>query len=542
MAKLMDFNVEARKKLKDGINALAEAVIVTLGPKGRTVVFERSNGDPQVCNDGVTVAKQVELDDAVEDLGAKMLRQVAVKTSETAGDGTTTATLLAQAMINTGLKRVEAGVNPMEVRKGMGLAVRTVVDHLRKRAVKVGEDHTRIEQVATISANNDEEVGRLIAQAMTKAGRESVITIEEAKGMDTTIEVVKGMRFDRGYLSPYFINEPERMEVVLEDARLLLVDRKITSSKEILPLLEKVAQGGSPLLVISDDMGADVLALLVVNNLRGLLKVAAVKAPGFGDRRKEMLEDMAILTGGTSITEDRGLQLDHVDLGMLGRCEKVCITRETTTIIGGAGDRERVQARIRQLKAQMEQCGTDHDREQLQERLAKLSGGVAVVHVGAATEVEMSEKKDRVDDALNATRAAMEEGIIAGGGIGYLRAIPALDGLSPASEEERIGIDIVRRSLEEPLRRIVVNAGLDANEILQRVRSGKDDFGFNAKTELYEDLFAAGVIDPVKVCRLALENAASVAMGMLTTECVIARKREKPAMGIAAMPVMEQPL
>lgn len=542
MAKLMDFNVDARKKLRDGINALAEAVIVTLGPKGRTVVFEKSNGDPQVCNDGVTVAKQVELDDPVEDLGAKMLRQVAVKTSETAGDGTTTATLLAQAMINTGLKRVEAGVNPMEVRKGIGMAVKIVVEQLRKRAVMVGEDHSRMEQVATISANNDEEVGRLIAEAMLKAGPESVITIEEAKGMETTIEVVKGMRFDRGYLSPYFINDPERMEVVLENPYLLLVEKKIASTKEILPLLEKVAQSGAPLLIVSDDVASDVLAVLVVNNLRGMLKVAAVKAPGFGDRRKEMLEDMAILTGGTSISDDRGFQLDHVDLAMLGRCEKVSITKDHTTIIGGGGDKDRIQARIKQLKAQIEQGTSDYDKEKLQERLAKLSGGVAVVHVGAATELEMIEKKDRVDDALNATRAAMQEGILAGGGISFLRAIPALDAAQPRSEEERIGIDIVRRSLEEPLRRIAINAGLDANEILQRVKNGTGDFGFNAKTEVYEDLFAAGVIDPLKVCRLALENAASVTMGMLTTECVIAKKREKPSLGIAAMPLMDQPI
>ncbi len=536
MGKSMDFNIEARRKLTNGINALAQAVIVTLGPKGRTVVFEKMTGEPQVCNDGVTVAKQVELDDPVEDLGAKMLRQVAIKTSETAGDGTTTATLLAQAMINIGLKRIEAGVNPMEVRRGISKTVKVVVDEMKKQSITVGDDISKIEQVATISANNDNEIGKLIADAMKKAGKESVITIEEAKGMETTIEVVEGMRFDRGYMSPYFINSSEKMETVFENPYILIYDKKISGMKDILPLLEKVSQAGVPLVLIAEDMETDVLATLVVNTLRGVLKVVAVKAPGFGDRRKEMLQDVATLAGGTLISEERGYKLENTGLEQLGRCEKVIITKENTTIIKGQGRKEEIQMRIKQIKAELEQSASDYDKEKLKERLAKLSGGVAIVYVGAATEMEMTEKKDRVDDALNATRAAMEEGIIPGGGVVYLRALPALEKLKAENEEEQTGIFIVKKALEEPLRQIVLNAGLDSNEIVQRVKAGKGDFGFNAKNEQFENMLATGIIDLLKVCRLALENAASVVQMMLTTECVIAKKREKekevmPAIG-----------
>ncbi len=538
MSKTMDFNVEARRKLKDGINALAEAVIITLGPKGRTVIFEKPTGEPQVCNDGVTVAKQVELDDPVEDLGAKMLRQVAVKTSETAGDGTTTATLFAQAMINIGLKHIEAGVNPMEVRKGIQKAVKTVVDEMKKMSVTVGDDISKIEQVATISANNDADIGKLIADAISKAGKESVITIEEAKGMETTIEVVKGMRFDRGYLSPYFITDPEKLEVTLENPFILLHDKKIASIKDILPLLEKVTTTSTPLLIIAEEIETDVLATLVVNNLRGVLKIAGVKAPGFGDHRKELLQDMAVLTGGTVIAEEQGYKLENTELDKLGHCEKVIITKENTTIVNGKGDKEEIQNRIKQLKAEIEKITSSYDKEKLQERLAKLTGGVAIVYVGAATEVELVEKKDRVDDALNATRAASEEGIIAGGGVTYLRALPALDKLEAENNEVQIGISIVKRALEEPLRQIVLNAGLDANEILHRVKAGAKDFGFNAKNEQYENLFTTGIIDPTKVGRLALENAASVAMMMLTTECVIAKKRSKEKEEVSVIPAI----
>lgn len=538
MSKTMDFNVEARRKLKDGINALAEAVIITLGPKGRTVIFEKSTGEPQVCNDGVTVAKQVELDDPVEDLGAKMLRQVAVKTSETAGDGTTTATLFAQAMINIGLKHIEAGVNPMEVRKGIQKAVKAVVEEMKKMSVTVGDDISKIEQVATISANNDAYIGKLIADAISKAGKESVITIEEAKGMETTIEVVKGMRFDRGYLSPYFITDPEKLEVTLENPFILLHDKKIASIKDILPLLEKVTSTSTPLLIIAEEIETDVLATLVVNNLRGVLKIAGVKAPGFGDHRKELLHDMAVLTGGTVIAEEQGYKLENTELDKLGRCEKVIITKENTTIVNGKGDKEEIQKRIKQIKAEIEKISSSYDKEKLQERLAKLTGGVAIVYVGAATEVELVEKKDRVDDALNATRAASEEGIIAGGGVTYLRALPALEKLEAENNEVQIGISIVKRALEEPLRQIVLNAGLDANEILHSVKAGAKDFGFNAKNEQYENFFTTGIIDPTKVGRLALENAASVAMMMLTTECVIAKKRSKEKEEVSVIPAI----
>ncbi|MGC1243126.1 MAG: chaperonin GroEL [Chryseosolibacter sp.] len=538
MGKIIEFDIEARRKLKDGMNALARSVVITLGPKGRTVIFEKSNGDPQVCNDGVTVAKQIELDDPIEDLGAKMLRQAAVKTSESAGDGTTTATLLAQAMVNIGLKRIEAGLNPMEVRRGISRAVRIVVDHMKKQSITLGEDPSKIEQVATISANNDLEIGKLIAEAIGKAGKESVITIEEAKGMDTSIEVVEGLRFDRGYLSPYFVTEPEKMKVVFEKPFILIHDRKISGIKDLLPLLEKVSQAGSPLLIIADDVETDILATLVVNNLRGVLKVAAVKAPGFGDRRKDLLEDIAILTGGTVISEEKGSKLEKAELTDLGRCEKILIDKDNTTIINGAGDPDNIGIRVRQLHAEMENSTSDYDKEKFQERLAKLTGGVAIIYVGAATEVEMLEKKDRVEDALNATRAAREEGIIPGGGITFLQAIPELESVVPENEEEKIGIYVVQKSLEEPIRQLALNAGLDPNEILQRLKDGKAGYGFNFKTEKFEDLLAAGVIDPTKVGRLALENAASVAMMMLTTECVIAKSREKekePAAALASL-------
>jgi chaperonin GroEL len=534
----MDFHTEARRKLQQGINSLADAVVVTLGPKGRTVVFEKEAGDPQVCNDGVTVAKQVELDDPTEDLGAKMLRQAAVRTSETAGDGTTTATLLARAMINTGLKKIEVGANPMEVRRGIQAAVKVVVEEMKNRSQKIGDDVLKIEQVATISANNDAEIGKLIAEAVNKAGKESVITIEEARGMETTIEVVEGMRFDRGYLSPYFITDPEKLEVNFEDPLILVHDKKITNIKDILPILEKVSKAGSPLLVIAEDVETDVLATMVVNNLRAVLRIAAVKAPGFGDRRKELLKDIAILTGSIVISEEDGYKLENTELEQLGKCEKIVVTKENTTIINGSGNKEEIQKRIHQIKTEIEQSTSDYDKEKLQERLAKLTGGVAIVYVGAATEMELAEKKDRVDDALNATRAAMEEGIIPGGGVVFLRAIPALEKLVSENEEEAIGIAIVKKSLEEPLKQIVLNAGLDPNEIIQQVKAGVNDWGYNAKKEKFENLLAAGIIDPTKVARLALENAASVAMMMLTTECVIARKREKEKTSLAMMPAM----
>lgn len=538
MSKIIDFDIEARRRLKEGINALARAVVITLGPKGRTVVFEKLNGDPQVCNDGVTVAKQIELDDPIQDLGAKMLRQASVKTSETAGDGTTTATLLAQAMINIGLKRIEAGVNPMEVRRGISKAVGVVVDQMKKQSVTIGDDRSKVEQVASISANNDSEVGKLIEEAMRKAGSESVITIEEAKGMETTIEVVEGLRFDRGYLSPYFVTQPEKMEVIFERPNILIHDKKVSGIKDLLPLLEKVTQAGAPLLIIAEDIETDILATLVVNNLRGVLKVAAVKAPGFGDRRKDLLEDIAILTGGTVISEERGFKLEKVELDQLGRCEKIIINKDNTTIINGGGEKESIDVRIKHLRAEIEKSTSDYDKEKLRERLAKLTGGVAIIYVGASTEVEMIEKKDRVEDALNATRAAIEEGIVPGGGLTFLRSIEALDNLKGENEEQQIGIYIVKKSLEEPFKQLAINAGLDPGEILQQVKDGVGDYGFNFKTEEFENLLRTGIIDPTKVCRLALENAASVAMMMLTTECVIAKKRESEKQETTALPAV----
>jgi chaperonin GroEL len=527
MSKTMNYNQEARKKLKDGIDALADAVVITLGPKGRTVVFEKTDGEPQICNDGVTIAKQVELDDPIEYLGAKMLRQVAVKTSDTAGDGTTTATLLARAMINVGLKRIEAGINPMDVKRGIARAVQVVVEEMKKQSIPIGDDVEKIGQVAAISANNDAEIGKLIADAIAKAGKECVITTEEAKGIETTVEVVEGMRFDRGYLSPYFINNPDKMEVVYENPYLLIHDKKISGVKDILSLLDKISQADAPLLVIAEEIEGEALAMLVVNKLRGALKIAAVKAPGFGDRRKALLDDIAILTGGTFISEESGYKLENIELDKLGRCEKIIIDKENTTIVNGFGAKEAIQMRIKQINAEIEKATSDYDKEKLKERLAKLAGGVAVVYVGAASEVEMEEKKDRVENALNATRAAIEEGIIPGGGVAYLRSIPALENLQAENEEEKTGIDIVKKALEEPLRQIVLNAGLEPNEILQKVKAGKDDYGFNAKTEKFEHLLRTGIIDPTKVGRLALENAASVVAMMLTTECVIAKKKEK---------------
>jgi chaperonin GroEL len=537
MSKIIDFNQDARKKLKTGINALAEAVVVTLGPKGRTVVFEKTNGEPQVCNDGVSIEKQVELDDPIENLGVKMLRQVAVKTSDTAGDGTTTATLLAQAIINMGLKRIEAGINPIDIKRGIAKAVQTVVEEMKKQSIPVGNDVTKIEQVAAISANNDIEIGKLIASAISKAGQECIITIEEAKGIETTIEVVEGMRFDRGYLASYFITDPEKMEVSYENPYILLYEKKISNAKDIIPLLDQTAKTGAPLLVIAEDVDGEALAIFVVNKISGSLKIVAVKAPGFGDRRKALMEDIAILTGGTFISENSGYKLENIKLEQLGGCDKIIVDKDNTTIINGHGKKEDIKLRIRQINAEIEKSTSDYDKEKLKERLAKLSGGVAVVYVGAASEVEMDEKKKRVENALNATRAAIEEGIVAGGGVAFLRVMPALDNLTADHEEEKAGIDIVKKALEEPLRRIVLNAGLEANEILQKVKAAQGDFGFNAKTEKYENLLKAGIIDPTKVERLAIENAASVAMMMLTTEAVIATKKEKEREHALALPM-----
>lgn len=527
MEKVIEFDIDARRKLQAGTNLLAKSVVVTFGPKGRTVVFEKQDGEPQVCNDGVTVAKQIALADPIEDLGAKMLRQAAIHTSETAGDGTTTATLLAHAMINLGLKRIEAGINPMEVRRGINKAVIDVVQYLKDTSIMIGEDHSKIEQIATISANNDSEIGALIAEAVKKAGKESVITIEEAKGIETRIEVVEGLRFDRGYLSPYFVTEPEKMEINFEQPYILIRDGKVTGMKDYLPLLEKISQSGKPLLIITDEIASDILTTLVVNNLRGILKVAAVKSPGFGDRRKELLEDIAVLTGGTVLSDEKGISLEKTELDQLGVCEKIMINKDTTTLINGAGEKKNIDARIKQLKMEISRTASDYEKEKLQERLAKLGGGVAVIYVGASTEVEMIEKKERVEDALNATKAAINEGIMPGGGVAFLRAVSALDNLQPENEGEKAGVEVVRKCLEEPIKQLAVNAGLDANEILQQIKQNKGDFGFNFKTEKFEPLMEAGVIDPTKVGRLALENAGSVAMMMLTTECVIAKKREE---------------
>ncbi|MDR1172267.1 MAG: chaperonin GroEL [Bacteroidales bacterium] len=530
MAKEIKFNIEARDSLKKGVDQLANAVKVTLGPKGRNVVVDKKFGAPQVTKDGVTVAKEIELSNKMENLGAQMVKEVASKTNDDAGDGTTTATVLAQSLVAVGLKNVTAGANPMDLKRGMDKAVIKVTESLKSQSKEVGDDLKKVEQVASVSANNDPEIGKLIAEAMGKVKKEGVITIEEAKVSDTYVDVVEGMQFDRGYISPYFVTDTEKMECTLENPLILIHDKKISTMKEFLPILETSLQTGKPLLIIAEDVDGEAVATLVVNKLRGSLRICAVKAPGFGDRRKEMLEDIAILTGGTVITEEKGLKLENATIDMLGRAEKITVNKDNTTIVNGAGEKAQIDARIAQIKAQMENTTSDYDKEKLQERLAKLAGGVAVLYIGAATEVEMKEKKDRVNDALSATRAAVEEGIIPGGGVAYVRAINALDGMKGDNDDETTGIAIVRRALEEPLRQIVENAGLDGAVVVQKVREGKDDYGYNARTDVYENLHAAGVIDPTKVARVALENAASIAGMLLTTECVLAEKEEdKPA-------------
>ena len=526
MAKEIVFDVDAREKLKKGVDSLANAVKATLGPKGRNVVIDKKFGAPQVTKDGVTVAKEIELKDAVENMGAQMVKEVASKTNDNAGDGTTTATVLAQGIINNGLKNVAAGANPMDIKRGIDKAVKTVVTELKKLSKEVGSDNDKIKQVATISANNDESIGSLIAEAMKVVGKDGVITVEEAKGTETEVKTVEGMQFDRGYLSPYFVTNAEKMITELETPYILIHDKKISNMKDLLPVLEPVAQTGKPLLIIAEDVDGEALATLVVNKIRGSLKIAAVKAPGFGDRRKAMLEDIAILTGGTVISEERGFKMENTTIDMLGTCEKVEIDKDNTTIVNGAGTKDDIVARTNQIKAQIETTTSDYDKEKLQERLAKLAGGVAVLYVGAATEVEMKEKKDRVDDALAATRAAVEEGIIPGGGVAYIRAAEALDENSGANEDENTGIKIVRRAIEDPLRTIIENAGGEGAVIVQKVKEGKDDFGYNARTDKYESLLKSGVIDPTKVSRSALENAASIASMLLTTECVVADEPE----------------
>lgn len=538
MSKQIDYDLDARKKLKAGVDKLAKAVIITLGPKGRNVVFEKMDGSPQMSCDGVTVAKQIELDDPVEEMGVKMIRDAAIRISEAAGDGTTTATLLARIMIDAGLKKVEAGMNPMDIKRGIDKAVKTVTEKLKQMAIPVGTDSTKIEQVASISAGNNPEIGKLIADAMRKAGKEGVITIEEAKGFETYVEVVEGMQFDRGYLSPYFITNPDKMNVVYEKPYILISDKKIAGMKEMLPLLDKISEANEPLLIIAEDLEGEALAVLVVNKLRGIIKVAAVKAPGFGERRKEILEDIAVLTGGTVITEEKGLKLENADLSHLGRCDKLIVTKDKTTIVGGGGDKKNIDATIARIKEQLKTTTTDYDKEKLQERLAKLTGGVAVVYVGASSEIELNVKKDIVDDALNATRAAMEEGIVPGGGVAYLRCLPELDKIEDSNDDEKVGKEILRKALEEPLKQILINAGLEPSEIVQKVKAGENDFGFNAKAEKFENLLESGVIDPVKVSRLALEYAASVAGMFITTECVIVKKPEKKEATIIAAPEM----
>ncbi|MBN2747077.1 MAG: chaperonin GroEL [Bacteroidales bacterium] len=529
MAKEIKFEMEARDLLKKGVDELANAVKVTLGPKGRNVVIEKSFGAPQITKDGVTVAKEIELENPFENMGAQMVKEVASKTNDDAGDGTTTATVLAQSIITVGLKNVTAGANPMDLKRGIDKAVLKVIESIKGQSQVIGNDNNKIKQVASISANNDMFIGELIAEAMAKVSNEGVITVEEAKGTDTHVEVVEGMQFDRGYISPYFITDTEKMEAVLDNPYILLYDKKISTMKDLLPILEPAVQSGRPLLIIAEDVEGEALATLVVNRLRGSLKIAAVKAPGFGDRRKEMLEDIAILTGGMVISEEKGMRLDGATLDMLGICEKIVINKDNTTIVNGNGAKDAIEARVKQIKAQIEITTSDYDREKLQERLAKLAGGVAVLYVGAASEVEMKEKKDRFEDALSATRAAVEEGIIPGGGVAFIRAIDSLADLKGENEDEEIGIQIVRRAIEEPLRQIVENAGNEGSVVVQKVREGKGSFGFNARTEKYEDLFEAGVIDPTKVTRIALENAASIAGMLLTTECVIAEKKsDKP--------------
>ena len=537
MAKDIKFNMEARNLMKDGADILADAVKVTLGPKGRNVVIDKKFGAPQITKDGVTVAKEIELEDRFQNMGAQMVKEVASKTNDQAGDGTTTATVLAQAIINVGLKNVTAGANPMDLKRGIDKAVAAVVASLKEHSTPVGEDYSKIEQVGTISANNDAYIGKLIADAMSKVKKEGVITVEEAKGTATEVKVVEGMQFDRGYISPYFITNPDKMEAVLEQPKILITDKKISSMKDLLPILEPIARDGKSLLIVAEDVDGEALTTLVVNRLRGTIKVCAVKAPGFGDRRKEMLQDIATLTGGVVVSEERGFTLENTTPDMLGSAEKVTVDKENTTIVNGAGDKQAIEDRVAQIKKQIETTTSDYDREKLHERLAKLAGGVAVLYVGAATEVEMKEKKDRVEDALSATRAAVEEGIIPGGGVSYIRAQEALENLKAENEDEQTGINIVAKAIEAPLRTISENAGVEGSVIIQKVKEGKGDFGYNARTDVYENLLAAGVIDPTKVARVALENAASVAGMFLTTECVIAdKKEENPAP--AAMPNM----
>jgi len=529
MSKEILFNIDARDQLKKGVDSLANAVKVTLGPKGRNVIIEKKFGAPHITKDGVTVAKEIELEDPFQNLGAQLVKEVASKTGDDAGDGTTTATVLAQSIVSVGLKNVTAGANPMDLKRGIDKAVAQVVKSIASQAQLVGDDYDKIEQVATISANNDEEIGKLIADAMRKVSKDGVITIEEAKGTDTTIDVVEGMQFDRGYISAYFVTNTEKMEVEMDKPYILIYDKKISNLKELLPVLEPAVQSGRPLLIIAEDVDSEALTTLVVNRLRAQLKICAVKAPGFGDRRKEMLEDIAVLTGGVVISEEKGIALDQATLEMLGTAEKITVNKDNTVIVNGAGAKENIANRVAQIKSQIATTTSDYDREKLQERLAKLSGGVAVLYVGAASEVEMKEKKDRVDDALSATRAAIEEGIVPGGGVAYIRAIDTLTGLKAANDDEAIGMDIIKRAIEEPLRQIVFNAGKEGAVVVQKVREGKDDFGYNARTDVYENFFAAGVVDPAKVCRVALENAASIAGMFLTTECVITEKKEENA-------------
>ncbi|UKJ08081.1 chaperonin GroEL [Solitalea lacus] len=529
MAKQVKYNVEARDALKRGVDTLANAVKVTLGPKGRNVIIDKKFGAPSITKDGVSVAKEIELKDSLENMGAQMVKEVASKTADIAGDGTTTATVLAQAIVTAGIKNVAAGANPMDLKRGIDKAVAAVIANLKQQSQSVGDDNNKIKQVASISANNDEVIGSLIAEAMDKVKKEGVITVEEAKGTDTTVEVVEGMQFDRGYLSPYFVTNADKMETELENPYILIYDKKISSMKELLPVLEKQVQTGRPLLIIAEDLEGEALATLVVNKIQGRLKVAAVKAPGFGDRRKAMLEDIAILTGGTVISEERGYKLENADLTYLGQAEKVVIDKDNTTVINGSGEKANIVARVNQIKAQIETTTSDYDKEKLQERLAKLAGGVAVLYVGAATEVEMKEKKDRVDDALHATRAAVEEGIVAGGGVAFIRAISSLEGLKGHNDDETTGIAIIKRAIEEPLRQICENAGIEGSIVVQKVKEGSADFGYNARENRYENLIAAGVIDPTKVSRVALENAASIASMLLTTECVLADEPSEDA-------------
>jgi chaperonin GroEL len=543
MAKEILFNIDARDQLKSGVDQLADAVKVTLGPKGRNVIIDKKFGAPQVTKDGVTVAKDIELSDPAENMGAQLLKEVASKTGDDAGDGTTTATVLAQSIINVGLKNVTAGANPMDLKRGIDKAVAKVIENLQSQTQNVGDDYSKIEQVARVSANNDFEIGKLIAEAMKKVHKEGVITVEEAKGTDTYVDVVEGMQFDRGYISPYFVTDTEKMAAELENPYILIHDKKISSMKDLVPILEASHQDGRPLMIISEDIDGEALATLVVNRLRAGLKVCAVKAPGFGDRRKEMLEDIAILTGGTVITDEKGMKLEDATLEMLGQAEKVTVDKENTTVVNGGGDSDNISARVSQIKKQIESTTSDYDREKLQERLAKLSGGVAVLYIGAPSEIEMKEKKDRVDDALSATRAAIEEGIVPGGGVAFIRAADALEGFEGENEDETTGAEIVKRAIEEPMRQIVANAGVEGAVVVQKVKEGKDDFGYNARKDIYQNLYEAGVIDPLKVTRIALENAASIAGMFLTTECVLVEEKEDtppamPPMGGGGMPGM----